>query len=148
MDDTLSTLFCIVIPIAAVVHFFYQSAQKSKRIREAERVYNEHLAAFRRSPTDSRIRKQTHTAGRAYSRAAREGGKETLFDEMALRIDIDAIAGALVSKPPPKPPPAPPQSSAKSHEERLLALDDLRRKGLITDEEYNQRRFKILDEIY
>ena len=50
-------------------------------------------------------------------------------------------------------PPAGPPGSAPSHErkpsieERLMRLDGLKEKGLITDEEYRQKRRAILDEL-
>ena len=54
-------------------------------------------------------------------------------------------------------PPAPAQEKAKrverptaqgkSLEERLILLNDLKQKGLITDEEYRSKRLRILDEL-
>ncbi len=64
-----------------------------------------------------------------------------------------------VSPPPPPPmlgppPPAPAQlapsaaSSAKpSAEERLKRLDDLKQKGLLTEQEYKQKRAEILKDL-
>ena len=52
-----------------------------------------------------------------------------------------------------KPQPAPPQAEApsrptgKSAEERLIILNNLKQKGLITDEEYKAKRLEILNDL-
>ncbi|MRR35367.1 SHOCT domain-containing protein [bacterium] len=40
-----------------------------------------------------------------------------------------------------------PAAQGRSLEERLILLNDLKQKGLITDEEFRAKRLKILDEI-
>jgi hypothetical protein len=44
------------------------------------------------------------------------------------------------------PAAAPPRPAGKSVEERLMILNDLRKKGLITDEEYRTKRLQIMNE--
>jgi uncharacterized membrane protein YdbT with pleckstrin-like domain len=44
-------------------------------------------------------------------------------------------------------PPAPPTAASASATERLKQLDDLRAQGLVNDEEYAQKRAKILEEL-
>jgi hypothetical protein len=40
-----------------------------------------------------------------------------------------------------------PANQPRSLEERLILLNDLKQKGLVTDEEYRAKRLRILDEI-
>lgn len=152
MDDTFVVL-CVVAPIAVIIAFFVRAELRRRRIAEAEEIYNEWLQELRAFPTDSAVRIQTLEAGREYARALRESGNETIFDEVALLNDINAIAGSSVSKSIERQQPSAPRKvepeveQPKSHEDRLRALADLRSKGLITEDEYNERRTKILDEI-
>ena len=76
-----------------------------------------------------------------------EGPGRTIKAENWVVIDPDAVpAPAPVVAPsvPGAPPVAAPVRSAK---ERLQELDQLKKDGLITDEEYQQKRKQILDEI-
>jgi hypothetical protein len=64
----------------------------------------------------------------------------TVFDEIALSNDINAAtASASVVAPAP--------AAAPSVEERLKRLDELRAKGVVNEQEYAERRQKILEEL-
>lgn len=77
----------------------------------------------------------TLALGRAY---ARKGG----CDEVALMNDINAACARATSQP------APVETAARATvEERLAKLDDLRGKGLITEQEHQTRRKQILDDV-
>ncbi len=70
-----------------------------------------------------------------------------LHDVAAARAEGRPVSAAARSEPPPPlqaaaPPPGVPQSKG----ERLLELNDLRQRGLITDQEYSDHRAKILNE--
>jgi len=63
-------------------------------------------------------------------------------------LDRDVVKFALKCDPNYKPAPAAPAAQpAASVEERLRALDELKGKGLITDEEYRAQRQRILNGI-
>ena len=67
-------------------------------------------------------------------------------------IDATYVASALAqrSAPAPPPPPAPPSQPAqpaKSAEERLRELQSLRDGGLISEDEFQSQRLKILGSI-
>jgi len=73
-------------------------------------------------------------------------------------IDATYVASALAQRsapappPPPAPPsqpapPAPPAQPAKSAEERLRELQSLRDGGLISEDEFQSQRLKILGSI-
>jgi hypothetical protein len=60
-------------------------------------------------------------------------------------METGAVKFALKCDPNYKPaPPAPVAQPAGSVEERLRTLDELKRKGLVTDEEYRAQRERIL----
>jgi len=102
-------------------------------------VREEHaLAALKANPTNADLRERALAIGRAYAALAREQGKITIFDEVALSNDIAAAtAGASSAATAP----------VTSIEERLTRLSDLRAKGLLSDQEFDARRQKILDEL-
>jgi hypothetical protein len=61
------------------------------------------------------------------------------------QMDRDVVKFALKCDPNYKPAPvAPVAQPAGSVEERLRTLDELKRKGLVTDEEYRAQRQRIL----
>ena len=83
---------------------------------------------------------------RAMTRLA-EGDGRTLKAENWVTIDPAAVpvpAPAVAPGAQGAPPAAAPQKSAR---ERLLELDQLKKDGLITDEEYQRKRKQILDEL-
>ncbi len=67
---------------------------------------------------------------------------ETIFDEMALMNDINAIGGGHVASSNTYRKPA-----GNNIEERLRTLEDLKAKGLVTEEEYLKRKEEILSQI-
>lgn len=122
------------------------SNDKRKRIKKAAENYQKSLEALNRSPMDSKLRQQTLALGREYARVARKQKKETLFDEVALMNDLNAVGVATttidtsgenrVNK-----------DNGKNIEQRLNALEDLKGKGLISADEYAERRAGILNEL-
>ncbi|MFN2411584.1 MAG: hypothetical protein ABR535_00800 [Pyrinomonadaceae bacterium] len=71
----------------------------------------------------------------------REDKGVTLVDEMALMNDINAAcAAATASK-------LPITAAQESAEQRFSKLSELKVKNLISDDEYAQRRQKIIDDI-
>jgi hypothetical protein len=93
-------------------------------------------------PVNAELRQYALHLGRTYSNLTRNKKGVTVFDEVALMNDINAVcAGAT--------------SIAKSHgdreaisiEDRLTRLSELKSKGLISEQEYDSRRQGILDEV-
>jgi membrane protein YdbS with pleckstrin-like domain len=52
-----------------------------------------------------------------------------------------------VAAPPAAAPPAPPQAAASEIRDRLIELDDLRRRGIISEEEFAAKKSQLLDRI-
>lgn len=125
----------------------HQKAQEAERqIAQAKQVYSQYLAEIRQDPTDPNLRQRALHAGRRYAsrRRYREGGRVTLYDETAIANEINAASAAGVSTATRSGQVG---EAAASVEQRLERLIILKEKGLITEEEYTQRREKILNEL-
>lgn len=164
MDDGSGSVCCIVgivlavcfivITVSAVISSNQAAEKAIKDRKDAESAYKNSLARLKADPTNSDLRQKTLELGRYYSNLARDSKGVTIFDEMALMNDINAvcggttsITGTTTSAPPPVSTPAPTPTTSLSVEDRLAKLSDLKAKGLIDEQEYDTRRKKILDEI-
>jgi hypothetical protein len=143
---------CVVVVLIVAVGLLILIAQrirakekrnraKGKRIEQAEEAYKAGLTKLRKDPGNVQFRQWALELGRAFAREARSSGGETLFDEVALMNDLNAITPTSSGK----------ASEQQSHpagvEDRLRRLESLRQEGLISVDEYSARRKSILDEI-
>lgn len=141
-----TTLFCIVIPLILIVGIFI-IADNSRKTRataldNARRSYENALTTLKTRPTDPDLRMKALEAGRAYASVSRDSKGTTIFDEAALKNDLDAVtAGAGAAARIVAPPPM----AAPSIADRLRQLDGLKAQGLVTEDEYQARRTKILE---
>lgn len=152
----MQALVWLIVAAAAIFAFgmFIDggSVARGKRLAETRAEYDEALARLRGDPTSAFYRQRALEVGRALAALSRESGAVTVFDEMALKNDLDAAAaGATVltapiapaaSKAPATPAPA---AGAPSVADRLRLVADLRTQGLISEEELQARRSKILE---
>jgi hypothetical protein len=146
MDDSSGIgwlLFCGGIPIAILVIRYAMASDRRKRMLQAQQKYNESLSELKADPTNADLKQKTLELGRIYARLAREGGKETIFDEMALSNDINAVTAHVT----PVPTKQEPQQHDKNVEQRLSDLSNLLDKGLISKEEYARKRSEILADL-
>ncbi|VAW43335.1 hypothetical protein MNBD_CHLOROFLEXI01-3014 [hydrothermal vent metagenome] len=123
--DGLFNTFCfgvLILSVLIIIWVFYNGEQKRKRIREARKNYERSLEQLKTSPDDANLRQKTLLLGREFARAAREGGKETLFDEMALMNDINAVAVAVAVAVAGGASPKRIEEKSKSASERLEEL--------------------------
>lgn len=97
--------------------------------------YEYSITRLKSSPNNPDLRQKALRVGRKYARVVREDGRETLFDEMALMNDINAVSGGAVT------------NSKQTASQRLHHLQELKEQGLITEDEYNEKRLVILDEM-
>ncbi len=143
MADTLYSLIgqllCVGIPIGVLVLFLVINEQGNKRRRQelanALAEYQGSLQHLKRDPANADLKQKTLALGRSYSSLTRQRKGATVYDEMALMNDISAATAAAAV--PIKQPV----------EERLRSLDDLKVKGIISDQEYATRRQQILGEV-
>jgi hypothetical protein len=135
----------ILILLALVAIVWLTTQGKRRRARElaqAKQAYHASLGQLKQHPTDADLKERTLALGRVYSNLTRDEKGVTLFDEIALSNDINAAcagAGAAVH--------ANKGTAVVSPEERLTKLADLKSKGLITEEEYQERRGRVLSEV-
>ena len=142
MDNLGTIILCIGLPILILFVLSNARAGKRKRIEEARIAYQSSLRALRSDPTNATLKQKTLDLGRVYARAVREGGSETLFDEMALSNDLSAATASASASPSPAS-----SSASASVEKRLADLASLREKRLIDDEEYTRKREQILSDL-
>lgn len=111
--------------------------------RKAEQDYYSSLNDLKNSPNNSDIKQEVLAKGRYFSSLTRQFqgiNGVTVVDEVSIMNDINAACAGATLFP----------QNTKSHsiiEERLAKLSELKEKNLISEDEYNQRRQKILDEI-
>lgn len=143
--------FFIGIPLLVVAIVFLIVAVR-KATRKAKEEYDASLTRLRLDPNNAILREQTLRLGRVYADKTRNGQGVALFDEMAIKNDIDAAtAGAARvtnhSQPPDVPSYPVTSMSRPGIEVRLEKLDDLYSKGLISADDHQRRKQAILDEI-
>ncbi|MGV3613797.1 MAG: SHOCT domain-containing protein [Fimbriimonas sp.] len=136
MGVDIAVVFAMVAMLG--VGLFVAILSNSEKVA-AKKAYDEALAAYRRAPHDVLLRQNALRQGRKYSRRTRNGDGVAMFDEAALRNDLDSVA--LIAPTMAKAPEDP------SIEERLRKLTDLHERGVISGEEHAARRAEILREI-
>lgn len=152
-DGNSSTFGCVAILVIALVIIIAVSIQKmltqnelQKKLISAKNDYFRSIKALKSDPTNADLRQTTLSLGRKYSEVTRQiqnGNKSvTIYDEMALMNDINAACAAAYSQVPMQTKPY-----VEPIEERLNKLNKLKDSNLIDDQEYQERRRKILDEI-
>jgi len=148
-----------LVAIGIAVAFYLRSqAEEARKRREAEEKYRASLSEaegnyrqmleiLRSNPTDPKMREKALSWGRRFAELTRQavGSSVTIYDEVALSNDINAAcAGAnranhvAVSHEP---------GASIPIEERLARLKSLLDKGLISSEEYSEKRMRLLDEV-
>lgn len=134
--------FMVVCGIAAVAI----GIAKKNAIENARQAYQASLAELTVDPTNAQKRQATLALGRAYSNLARDQKGVTIFDEMALMNDINAVCGGTTTL-------ARLSSSSESSptdmsiESRLAQLRTLMERNLISSAEYETKRQQLLNEI-
>lgn len=122
--------------------------KKSEDIILKGGAYKRALAALSDDPTNHKLHEHALRLGREYSAATRDGKGVTLFDEAALANDIRAVtANATKTTPAPNVSTTTPQPYQTTLEDRIAALKKMKESGLLSDEEFEQKRKSILDSI-
>jgi hypothetical protein len=117
-------------------------SDKANQLRDAQKNYRDLLELLKQHPTDPNVRERALAWGRHYSNLTRQGQGVAIFDEVALANDINAACAGAAQRPTTAPSPR-----EASTEDRLSRLQDLFTKGIITEDEYQTRRARFLDEI-
>lgn len=151
-NDATGVVVCFGILVIIAIAIIIGNSTKNQRVsavQKAWRDYQNSLAYLKAHPTNPEVRQGTLEYGRRYSNLTRNSKGVTIFDEVALLNDINAACGgttAITEKAPAISEVKSP-SQSQTIEARLGKLAELRNSGLITEQEYDSRRQKILDEI-
>ncbi|HEY3779581.1 MAG TPA: SHOCT domain-containing protein [Fimbriimonadaceae bacterium] len=135
-------LFAAVVIAAAIALGISQANAKEK----ARIAYDNALTQLRQHPTDPAKRIAALSRGRIYSNLSRNQKGVALYDEVAIQNDIGAATAGAVHQVPQTPAPSPAVPSV-SPADRLEKLDDLRTRGLISEDEYQNQRARILADL-
>ena len=148
MSDGSGAYLCVFLIAAIIILMFWQADRTQKRRKKelaiALALYKNALGELKSNPSNADLHQKTLWLGRQYSDLTRDKKGVTLFDEVALMNDISAAtaSGAVsIAKEFPQ------VEEKQSVEDRLTKLSELRLKGLINEQEYSERRQKILDEL-
>jgi hypothetical protein len=133
MECILAIMVVVGVFVAMVVYFY--RAQTSCRNR-----YLQTLELLKQNPHDPELKTQALTFGRQYAQTVRS--TVLAFDETAIMNDINAACAQAGSKV-----RIVADANASATETRLSELERLRHKALISNEEYEERRRKIIDSI-
>jgi len=126
------------------VEWTLEQNKKIKECRRREVAYKEVLEKLADLPSDTKLRQEAIRLGREYADYSRKCAKQvgvTVFDEVALMNDLNAVCGGA------EPSTEQERDQHENIESRLEKLESLKNKGLISQEEYSSKRSKILEEI-
>ncbi len=147
-------VFCggtaLVLVIVLIVVMVNKGGDKArKQGEELARVKNKYLISLgklRQNPLSEQLKKETIDLGKIYSNQTLvidEKYEVKIFQESDLTNDINAACASV-----PFVPLVPPQVNTETGQAiRLTKLSELKEKNLINEEEYSERRKRILDEI-
>jgi len=128
------------ILVGAVVFGILIAMANAKALGAARVAYETALEKLSAAPHDNDLRVAALSAGRNYATIARKqaGAKGVaVFDEIALQNDLTARLGSGVAASTPAP-------AAEDRVDKLSKLAELRDKGVLTAEEFESEKRKLL----
>jgi hypothetical protein len=143
-----ATVTCGLVILAVVVAFvvgvslyFYNLNQVNKQLQHAFASYRQSLELLKQEPNNPEFRQRALEWGRHYSNLTRDNRGVTVYDEVAFANDINAACAGGGH------PRNSTVSAVRPIEQRLDQLKALFDKGVIGEQEYSERRGKLLDEV-
>jgi hypothetical protein len=124
-------LFVLLLAVIAIIN----GHSEYKVFSKAKKDYDDALARLQSEPTIPQLRQDALRLGRAYSQLTRNKKGITVFDELAVKNDIDAACAGAVSM------------QSRSIEGRLQRLKQLLDSGHLSPDEYRRRRQNLIDEV-
>lgn len=121
----------IAIVLVSILSIRHRKAEAAK----ARTGYEDSLSELRKDPKNNLRREETIRLGQFYSRLTVNRAGVPVFSESDMMKDIDAICPKATHLPTPEP-----------LEERLEQLKRYRGKGLLTEQEYLQKRQELIDQ--
>ncbi len=143
-------IFAVLVLIGVIVGSIFLIGYQERDIRkklqvisDSRDIYKNSLEVLKNNPSDASRKQECLQLGRELADLCRryQGlSGVTIFDELALMNDINAACGAASSL-------STETEISQTLEQRLAKLSELKGKNLLSEQEYNARRQKILDEI-
>jgi hypothetical protein len=144
MDPICGAISLLVAIPLIIIHQI--SKRKNDALIPQREAYQEALARLREDPTNPTLHEQALDLGRIYASSSRGNKSVTLFDETALANDIRAVT-ANATQTAPVISQSATTATTTSLESRINALKKMKENGLLSDEEFEQKRQEILDSI-
>jgi hypothetical protein len=143
-DVTCGLIILAIVGASAggIALYFYRLNQFNKRLRDAFASYQQSLEILKQQPNNPELRQRALEWGRYYSNLTRENRGVTVYDEVALANDINAACAGGD-----RAPAGSSVTETRPIGERLDQLKDLFEKGVISEQEYSDRRSRLLDEV-
>ena len=131
---------CLVLLAAAVTAVIlvgvFARRHRRAELAKAKQAFDASLVQLRKDPKNADLKREAQNLGELYSKLSIGRDGRPTFDEEALKRAIRAAC----------PQDLYPTSAEESVEEKLAQLDRYRQKGLISDEEYRQKRGELVAE--
>ena len=135
---------CVIVLLVVIGISIAVLVANANALKNAREKYQRHLAMLKKQPHNADLKEETLRLGRVYSNLTRKKKGVALYDEVALMNDISAATAGAGA---PAAAPLPPVPTSPTSEERLRNLARLKEQGLLSEEEYQERRGRILDEL-
>ena len=146
MDSSWLCIFLLLIVVLGpLVAMLIRNNHLQRDIDAAHATYLAALDWLKAQPHNADLKQQALAAGRVYANLTRQRKGVTVYDEMAVMNDINAATAGATSRA--SAPALTTPLSVETVATRLQTLDALRTKGVITDEEYTERRKALLSEL-
>jgi hypothetical protein len=132
----------VAVGATALGLYFHNLNQVNKQLQLAFANYRQSLELLKQQPHNPDLYQRALESGRYYSNLTRNQKGVTIYDEVALANDLKAAsAGRGQSE---RDSTA---AAAQPVEQRLDRLKALFDSGVINEQEYRERRGKLLDEV-
>jgi len=138
--------FFLLLVVGVFGGAIWYAKDKARKLAAANAAYRSSLAKLKHDPTNADLKQHTLALGREYSNLTRDSKGVSLFDEVALSNDINA-ACAGATRHPPAANLASAAPNGGSLETRLSRLAELQLRGLVSAQEFQEQRTRILQEL-
>lgn len=125
----------MMLIVSITIWVIWQSSKVDKAMPKKEN-YDDLLNQLRENPNNANLKERVLIAGRDYYGTLRLDGRLTIYDEQAITNDISTAVG--------NGSPIEPQNNVYKDIEQLANLKD---KGILTEEEFNEKKRVLLEKI-
>lgn len=128
----------IILVICISIWVIWQSSKVDKAMPKKE-IYDDLLSELRENPNNAYLREKALMAGRDYYGTLRLDGRLTIYDEQAITNDINVAIG--------NGNPIEPHNNSNNVYKDIEQLANLKDKGILTEEEFNEKKRVLLEKI-